>query len=146
MAPPSAVENASTSAGSTKGDEDQAWQTFIGKSAAGSRERQAAETVNVIYSDELDIKKKPKIKKQVKFDLKPKYHYPTEEETNEEQKKKNTSTSFDDHANNGVKVKILMKKKDAERLLLKCREGGVLEFMDVAQELVHIPSTSVRVH
>ncbi|OIT27984.1 hypothetical protein A4A49_55289 [Nicotiana attenuata] len=92
-----------------------------------------------IYRDKLDIKKKPKIKKQVKFDLEPKYQYPTEEESNEEQKKKNTSSSFDDHANNGVKVKILMKKKDATRLLLKCREGGVLEFMDVAQELVQIP-------
>ncbi|OIS96992.1 hypothetical protein A4A49_60522, partial [Nicotiana attenuata] len=78
--------------------------------------------------DEMVIKKILKIKKKVN-DLELKYQYPTIEESNEEQKKKNTSSSFDDHANNGVEVKILVIKKDATGLLLKCREGGILVFM-----------------
>ncbi|XP_070011426.1 uncharacterized protein [Nicotiana sylvestris] len=97
-----------------------------------------------VCRDELDIKKKPKIKKQVKFDLEPKYQHPAQDEIRHEEQKKNNTVAVD-NANNGVKVKILMKKEDAQRLLLKCKEGGVLEFMDVAQELVQIPSTSVRV-
>ncbi|XP_070040393.1 uncharacterized protein [Nicotiana tomentosiformis] len=95
-----------------------------------------------VCRDELNIKKKPKIKKQVKFDLEPKYQHPAEEEISHEEQKKN-NTVADDNANNGIKVKILMKKEDAERLLLKCKEGGVLEFMDVAQELVQVPSIRV---
>ncbi|KAF7150227.1 hypothetical protein RHSIM_Rhsim02G0243700 [Rhododendron simsii] len=43
----------------------------------------------------------------------------------------------------GIKVKILMTKEDAARLLLKCRDGGVLEFRDVARELVQIPASRV---
>nr|XP_009619085.1 uncharacterized protein LOC104111156 [Nicotiana tomentosiformis] len=97
-----------------------------------------------VCRDELNIKKKPKIKKQVKFDLEPKYQHPEQEEISHEEQKKNNTVAVD-NANNGVKVKILMKKEDAERLLLKCKEGGVLEFKDVAQELVQVPSTSVRV-
>nr|XP_009614572.1 uncharacterized protein LOC104107460 [Nicotiana tomentosiformis] len=97
-----------------------------------------------VCRDELNIKKKPKIKKQVKFDLEPKYQHPEQEEISHEEQKKNNTVAVD-NANNGIiKVKILMKKEDAERLLLKCKEGGVLEFMDVAQELVQVPSTSVR--
>lgn len=104
-----------------------------------------------VCRNELD-KKKPKIKKQVKFDLEPKCQ--EEEETSTLlELNKNSDTSLekyngdsDDHANsNGVKVKILMKKEDAARLLLKCRELRVLEFKDVAHELVQIPSSRVRV-
>ncbi|XP_070040397.1 uncharacterized protein [Nicotiana tomentosiformis] len=97
-----------------------------------------------VCRDELDIKKQSKIKKQVKFDLEPKYQHPEQEEISHEEQKKNNTVAVD-NANNGIKVKILMKKEDAERLLLKCKEGGVLEFKDVAQELVQVPSTSVRV-
>ncbi|KAH7841230.1 hypothetical protein Vadar_027362 [Vaccinium darrowii] len=45
----------------------------------------------------------------------------------------------------GIKVKILMTKEEAARLLLKCKDGGVLEFEDVARELVQIPATRVSV-
>ncbi|KAG5563440.1 hypothetical protein RHGRI_006008 [Rhododendron griersonianum] len=41
----------------------------------------------------------------------------------------------------GMKVKILMTKEEAARLLSKCRDGGVLEFRDVARELVQIPAS-----
>ncbi|KAK4365491.1 hypothetical protein RND71_016849 [Anisodus tanguticus] len=108
-------------------------------------------TTTYVCRDELD-KKKPKIKKQVKFDLEPKYH-PSEEEISHEEENKNNSNlgktrvqEGANHANyDGIKVKILMKKEDATRLLLKYREEGALEFMDVAQQLVQVPSTSVRV-
>ncbi|TMW95794.1 hypothetical protein EJD97_008315 [Solanum chilense] len=94
-------------------------------------------TTTYVCRDELD-KKKPKIKKQVKFDLEPKYqHQVLEEEINK--------VDDDDNVinNRGVRVKILMKKENAARLLLKCSEGGVVEFMDVAHELVS--SSNVRV-
>ncbi|KAH7841008.1 hypothetical protein Vadar_024463 [Vaccinium darrowii] len=45
----------------------------------------------------------------------------------------------------GIKVKILMTKEEAARLLSKCKDGGVLEFKDVARELVQIPATRVSV-
>uniref|UniRef100_A0A3Q7HWS2 DUF7890 domain-containing protein n=1 Tax=Solanum lycopersicum TaxID=4081 RepID=A0A3Q7HWS2_SOLLC len=95
-------------------------------------------TTTYVCRDELD-KKKPKLKKQVKFDLEPKYqHQVLEEEINKVDDDDNVINN-----NRGVRVKILMKKEDAERLLLKCSEGGVVEFMDVAHELVS--SSNVRV-
>ncbi|MCD7459464.1 hypothetical protein HAX54_040936 [Datura stramonium] len=108
----------------------------------------SSSNTSYVCRDELD-KKKSKIKKQVKFDLQPKYISQEEEISHEEDKKKNTSTSLEKSVDdnnaicNGVKVKILMRKEDAARLLLKCSEGGVLEFMDVAHELVS--SSNVRV-
>ncbi|KAK4365490.1 hypothetical protein RND71_016848 [Anisodus tanguticus] len=106
-----------------------------------------------VCRDELD-KKKPKIKKQVKFDLEPKCQ-PQEEASTLLELNKKSGTSLekykvgggggDDRANSGrIKVKILMRKEDAAKLLSKCKEGGVLEFMDVAQELVQVPSSSIR--
>ncbi|KAG5593395.1 hypothetical protein H5410_043909 [Solanum commersonii] len=94
-------------------------------------------------------KKKLKIKKQVKFDLERKYqHQVLEEEiSNDEEPKKCIREGVYDHDNvinnREVKVKILMRKEDAARLLFKCSEGGVLEFMNVAHELVS--SSNVRV-
>ncbi|KAG5593392.1 hypothetical protein H5410_043906 [Solanum commersonii] len=105
-------------------------------------------TATYVCRDELD-KKKPKIKKQVKFDLERKYqHQVLEEEiSNDEEPKKCIREGVYDHDNvinnRGVKVKILMRKEDAARLLLKCSEGGILEFMDVAHELVS--SSNVKV-
>ncbi|GFQ06311.1 hypothetical protein PHJA_002775100 [Phtheirospermum japonicum] len=43
----------------------------------------------------------------------------------------------------GVQVKILMTKEEAARLLSKCKDGGVLEFKDVANELVQIPNNRI---
>ncbi|CAI9094308.1 OLC1v1030025C1 [Oldenlandia corymbosa var. corymbosa] len=40
---------------------------------------------------------------------------------------------------NNNKVKVLMTKEEATRLLSKCKDGGLLEFKDVVNELVHIP-------
>ncbi|KAK4728885.1 hypothetical protein R3W88_021873 [Solanum pinnatisectum] len=113
-------------------------------------------TTTYVCRDELD-KKKPKIKKQVKFDLEPKYYPSKEEEENEkystfekniviqEEKTKVQEVANISNYDGVIKVKILMKKEDAARLLIKYRNGGELEFMDVAQQLVQVPSSSVKV-
>ena len=44
-----------------------------------------------------------------------------------------------------IRVKVLMTKQEASRLLSKCREGGVLEFKDVAHELAQLPVNRVSV-
>ena len=44
-----------------------------------------------------------------------------------------------------MRVKVTMTKQEAARLLARCKEGGVLEFKDVARELVHIPVNRVSV-
>ncbi|XP_020230154.1 uncharacterized protein LOC109810950 [Cajanus cajan] len=45
----------------------------------------------------------------------------------------------------GIRVKVKMTKEEASRLLSKCKEGGILEFKDVARELVAIPRNRVTV-
>ncbi|KAF4353206.1 hypothetical protein F8388_014674 [Cannabis sativa] len=44
-----------------------------------------------------------------------------------------------------MRVKVTMTKQDAARLLSKCKEGGKLDFKDVALELVNIPVDRVSV-
>ncbi|OMO79756.1 hypothetical protein CCACVL1_13441 [Corchorus capsularis] len=44
-----------------------------------------------------------------------------------------------------IRVKVKMTKQEAARLLSKCKDGGVLEFRDVARELVHLPKDRVSV-
>ncbi|GMN31572.1 hypothetical protein TIFTF001_003305 [Ficus carica] len=39
-----------------------------------------------------------------------------------------------------------MTKQEANRLLSRCKDGGVLEFKDVARELVQIPVNRVAVY
>ncbi|XP_027362228.1 uncharacterized protein LOC113869908 [Abrus precatorius] len=45
----------------------------------------------------------------------------------------------------GIRVKVKMTKKEAAKLLSKCKEGGVLQFKDVAPELVALPLNRVTV-
>ncbi|KAG6788218.1 hypothetical protein POTOM_004275 [Populus tomentosa] len=44
-----------------------------------------------------------------------------------------------------VRVKVRMTKQEASRLMAKCKEGGVLEFKDVAHELAQLRVDRVRV-
>ncbi|KAI3421458.1 uncharacterized protein J3R85_012279 [Psidium guajava] len=44
-----------------------------------------------------------------------------------------------------MRVKVKMTRREATRLLGKCGDGGVLEFRDVARELVQIPMSRVSV-
>ena len=44
-----------------------------------------------------------------------------------------------------IRVKVKMTKEEAARLMAKCKEGGLLEFKDVAHELVQLPVNRVSV-
>jgi hypothetical protein len=44
-----------------------------------------------------------------------------------------------------IRVKVRMTKEEAARLMAKCKEGGLLEFKDVAHELVQLPVNRVTV-
>nr|POE94107.1 hypothetical protein CFP56_47511 [Quercus suber] len=42
-------------------------------------------------------------------------------------------------------VKVRMTKQEAARMLSKCKDGGVLDFKDVALELVQIPTNQISI-
>jgi hypothetical protein len=44
-----------------------------------------------------------------------------------------------------IRVKVRMTKQEAARMLSKCKDGGVLEFKDVAHELVQLPTTRISI-
>ncbi|XVF51315.1 hypothetical protein PTKIN_Ptkin04bG0175100 [Pterospermum kingtungense] len=44
-----------------------------------------------------------------------------------------------------IRVKVKMTKQEAARLLSKCKDGGVLEFRDVASEVVNLPMNRVSI-
>lgn len=43
-----------------------------------------------------------------------------------------------------AEVKILMRREEAIQLLSKCKNGGVLQFDDVRNVLVHIPNCRIQ--
>ncbi|KAL3498990.1 hypothetical protein ACH5RR_041722 [Cinchona calisaya] len=98
--------------------------SFINKNISKKNE------VIAIYRDELDRKTPPEIKpkKKVRFETEPLI------EKVDCESEKNKAP---------FKVKILMTKEEAARLLSKCKDGGVLELKDVASELVQIPINRV---
>ncbi|XP_059664605.1 uncharacterized protein LOC132310451 [Cornus florida] len=90
-----------------------------------------------VYRDEMDKKSSPnKLRKTVDGEAKPLLR-------REEGGKININGR--DEEKGGLRVKILMTKEEAARLLLKCKDGGMLEFKDVAHELVQIPTSRVTV-
>jgi len=97
-----------------------------------------------VYRDELINKKKPsgasnKVKKSVRF---------ADSEASifgEEMKEKKVVSGNESGGKEAIRVKVKMTKEEAARLLSKCKEGGVLEFKDVARELVALPINRVRV-
>ncbi|KAK9668405.1 hypothetical protein RND81_13G058100 [Saponaria officinalis] len=60
---------------------------------------------------------------------------------NENRNKNNKSNNN----NNAVRVKVLMTKEEAAKLLAKCKKEGTLEFKDVVNELAKIPAQRVSV-
>ncbi|KAJ8451135.1 hypothetical protein Cgig2_026944 [Carnegiea gigantea] len=50
-----------------------------------------------------------------------------------------------DHMKKNIRVEVLMTKKEAQRLLSKCKEEGTLEFKDVFEELIVLPPERVHV-
>lgn len=94
-------------------------------------------STKVVYRDELTKKQSPSKteKKSVRFAD----SAPTTLGGKDCEKSKAEETT------SGIRVKVRMTKEEAKRLLSKCKEGGVLEFKDVARELVSIPVNRVTV-
>ncbi|GLT78096.1 hypothetical protein SLA2020_496420 [Shorea laevis] len=58
---------------------------------------------------------------------------------------KNKTGVVEEKGTTVMRVKVKMTKQEAARLLAKCKEGGTLEFKDVARELVEIPVGRVSI-
>ena len=83
---------------------------------------------------------KSKVKKKVSFETKPLVY---ENEKNSCHVKDGVGFEIEEKKA-ALKVKILMTKEEAARLIAKCKDGGRLEFKDVASELVQIPINRVN--
>ncbi|RDX98050.1 hypothetical protein CR513_19086, partial [Mucuna pruriens] len=93
-----------------------------------------------VYRDELTKKRSSlpnkAVKKSVRF-------ADSEPSIFGEESEKNFVKGNDLGGRGGIRVKVKMTKEEAARLLSKCKEGGVLEFKDVAHELVALPPNRV---
>lgn len=92
---------------------------------------------NIIYRDDLRKKPSPKKLKQAK-------HF---EASSEPLLKKNFGgqSCGPKEDKEVIRIKVVMTKQEAARLLSKCRDGGVLGFKDLATELVELPTNSVSI-
>ncbi|KAG6779494.1 hypothetical protein POTOM_015881 [Populus tomentosa] len=93
---------------------------------------------NLIYRDELSKKTSPKKIKKGGNCLASK-----EEDEGENFEKRGDASSVQEK--DVTRVKVRMTKEEAARLMAKCKEGGLLEFKDVAHELVQLPANRVSV-
>uniref|UniRef100_A0A2P2P0E9 DUF7890 domain-containing protein n=1 Tax=Rhizophora mucronata TaxID=61149 RepID=A0A2P2P0E9_RHIMU len=97
-----------------------------------------------IYRDEL--KKKPSQLKLKKGDCVGNRQPLLFQEEDVHEKKVNSRRRSHVSEEKGVmRVKVKMTKQEAVILLSKCRDGGVLGFRDVANELIQIPANRVSV-
>ncbi|XP_031101879.1 uncharacterized protein LOC116005782 [Ipomoea triloba] len=109
------------------------------------------QTSSCVFRDELDKKPPPPHckkanKKQVKFDLKPSEHQSADPEYGSDRRRRERENNGGGGGGGGVvRVKVLMRREEANRLLSRCGEGGALTFMDVADELKHIPLNHITV-
>ncbi|KAH8513252.1 hypothetical protein H0E87_006517 [Populus deltoides] len=87
---------------------------------------------NLIYRDELSKKTSPKKLKKGGNCLAIK-----EEDARKNFEKRGYASSVQEK--DVIRVKVRMTKEEAARLMAKCKEGGLLEFKDVAHELVQLP-------
>ncbi|KAG2375600.1 hypothetical protein LR48_Vigan401s005600 [Vigna angularis] len=96
-----------------------------------------------VYRDELMKKKKSssgsskEAKKSVRF--------ADSEASIFGEEKKGRYSDNESRGKETIRVKVKMTKEEAARLLSKCKEGGVLEFKDVAHQLLALPVNRVRV-
>ncbi|RDY10936.1 hypothetical protein CR513_04462, partial [Mucuna pruriens] len=103
---------------------------FNGKVSYKKAKVEPLDVTKAVYIDELTKTQRPKkaVKKTVRFsESEPTILGEDSEKTSNEVAQKE-----------GMRVKIKLTKEEAARLLSKCNEG-VLEFKDVARELVLIP-------
>ncbi|TXG50668.1 hypothetical protein EZV62_023192 [Acer yangbiense] len=107
---------------------------------------------NIIYRDELSNKNVHHKKSSSTTNKhKPKYGHvskPNNNNNNNMQRRSQASCGGgvdQDHKGVIMRIKVVMTKQEAARLLSKCKEGGVLGFKDVAKEIVQIPKNRVSV-
>ncbi|KAF3448706.1 hypothetical protein FNV43_RR09419 [Rhamnella rubrinervis] len=103
--------------------------------------KQPNATNNIIYRD--DLRKKPSPKK-----LKKAKHLEALSEPllKKEQGKNFGVQSYGPKEDKEViRVKVVMTKQEAARMLSKCRDGGVLGFKDVASEIIELPPNRVTI-
>ncbi|KAK2664286.1 hypothetical protein Ddye_002860 [Dipteronia dyeriana] len=105
---------------------------------------------NIIYRDELSSKKVHHKKSSSTINNhKPKYGDDSKPKNNNNMQRRSHGSCGggvdQDHKGMIMRVKVVMTKQEAARLLSKCKEGGVLGFKDVAKEIVQIPMNRVSV-
>ncbi|KAG4134013.1 hypothetical protein ERO13_D08G130400v2 [Gossypium hirsutum] len=100
-----------------------------------------------IYRDELSKKKIPSNQKKYYGDyLSSSTPLLKVKDRERDPKISSSARGFDGKAGTTVtRVKLKMTKEEAARLLSKCKDGGILDFKDVARELVHLPPDRVIV-
>ncbi|KAJ6946074.1 hypothetical protein NC651_000984 [Populus alba x Populus x berolinensis] len=94
---------------------------------------------NLIYRDELMKKTPPKKIKKGDDCL------ASKEDSEKKRLERRGCAGGAVEENGVVRVKVRMTKQEASRLMAKCKEGGVLEFKDVAHELAQLPVDRVSV-
>lgn len=113
---------------------------------------QVKDTKAIIYRDEL-TKKVTSVKKSVRFaDAEDVVLGEFKDDTirrkddiSEEKMLLRSATGIELGERERIRVKVKMTKEEAVRLLSKCKEGGVLEFNDVARQLAALPVDRVTV-
>ncbi|GMP96660.1 hypothetical protein CsSME_00045198 [Camellia sinensis var. sinensis] len=103
---------------------------------------------NYIYRDELDKKSSilpRKLKKRAKEGEATKPLLQKEDGKKNIERENHHGDGGSGSRSGGMKVRVLMTKEEAARLLSKCKDGGVLQFKDVACELIQIPQNRVSV-
>ncbi|KAM1080211.1 hypothetical protein ACFX15_014335 [Malus domestica] len=89
---------------------------------------------NVVYIDELISKKPSSRKEEINGTC-------TYYENSEPLIKK----ELEDGKGGVIRVKVKMTKQEAARMLSKCKNGGILDFKDVAGEFAQIPKGHISV-
>ncbi|KAL3742928.1 hypothetical protein ACJRO7_018263 [Eucalyptus globulus] len=100
-----------------------------GEHGYGAAEKRA-KSASPVYRDELSKVKRKTGRREIALDA---------------EKSRFCGDPIDGEKGLVMRVKVKMTKQEAARLLSKCGDGGVLEFRDVARELVKLPMSRVSV-
>lgn len=101
---------------------------------------------NIICKDESIKNKRQKKKGHVRFAISSnKQVFPGEKDDEDESMAIKRIGDGEEKKTNITRVKVVMMKQDADRLLSKCKDGSILGFREVAEEIVQIPINRVCV-
>jgi leucyl aminopeptidase len=130
------------------------WKSFVNRRSCDGVEepRKPALNAKPIYRDELEKKaSKKKVEKKScvsstvdKKEFEKKSYGVSSSADKKEFEKKSYGVSSSADKKKVITVKLRMTKEEAARMLSKCKDGGFLDFKDVARELVNIPPNRVN--